>query len=254
MSEQTHPFHLQNVSKTYPGSPPVLALDGVSLQVGAGEFVALVGPSGCGKSTLLSLLAGIEPPDSGTITQGPRSLIGNRETVGYMLQDDLLFPWMTILDNVALPLRVTGQPLGQARRQAAEQLAAFGLEAYAAAYPAALSGGMRQRAAFLRTQLTGRPLLALDEPFARLDALTRLQMQQWLLTHWENTRPGILLVTHDIDEAIYLADRIYVMSPRPGRIVATLTVPLERPRHMTQRTEPAFSTLKANILHLLVTA
>ena len=218
---------------------PVRALDGVSLTAAPHEVVAVAGPSGCGKSTLLELVCGLTRPDVGTVTAGPAAL---------MPQRDGLLPWLTALDNAALSLRVVGESRAAARAAAHEHFAAFGLEGFERARPGELSGGMRQRVAFLRTLLSGRPVLCLDEPFGALDALTRLTMQRWLAEALEREPRTVLLVTHDVEEAVLLADRIVLLSPRPGRVVATLDVPLERPRH---RSDPEVVALRELALSAL---
>src|SRR3954464_5133601 len=204
----------------------VVALDGVDLDVPAGSVVAVVGPSGCGKSTLLSLVCGLETPDAGTVNAPPAAL---------MPQRDGLLPWLSALDNAALARRVAGDSRAAARAAAPAHFEAFGLSGFERSRPAALSGGMRQRVAFLRTLLAGRPLLCLDEPFAALDALTRAQAQTWLADALATEPRTVMLVTHDVEEAVLLADRIALMSPRPGRIVELLDVPLARPRVRTDR-------------------
>lgn len=188
-------------------------LNDVSLQVPQGQCTALLGPSGCGKSTLLSLIAGFYPPDSGTIsTTGKVSLC---------MQKDMLLPWRDLLANVCLPVEVTNRnELVAAKKRAEEYLPLFGLAGFAHSYPSQLSGGMSQRAALLRTLMAGGDFWLLDEPFAKLDALTREDMQTWLLSIIRRFRPGILLITHDIDEAIRLADKIYVLSRRPASVIA----------------------------------
>jgi NitT/TauT family transport system ATP-binding protein len=203
---------------------PVVALDGVDLRVAAGEVIAVVGPSGCGKSTLLELVCGLLEADAGTVSAPPAAL---------MPQRDALLPWLSALDNAALARRVAGDAKAAARAAAHEHFAAFGLEGFERARPAELSGGMRQRVAFLRTLLAGRPVLCLDEPFASLDALTRAQAQGWLAEALAREPRTVLLVTHDVEEAVVLADRVVLMSPRPGRVVGTLEVPLPRPRART---------------------
>jgi ABC-type nitrate/sulfonate/bicarbonate transport system ATPase subunit len=165
-----------------------------------------------------------------------------------MPQSDMLLPWYTVLDNAILPLAFRGVPRREARRQAAEVLAAFGLQGFEQARPAALSGGMRQRVALARTILTGRRALLLDEPFGALDALTRLEMQQWLLEVWADLGATVLLVTHDLDEAVHLSDRVYVMGPRPGRIVDEVAIALPRPRPEEVVATPAFAALKGRLL------
>ena len=196
---------------------PVKALDGVSLRAAPREVVAVVGPSGCGKSTLLELVCGLTAPDAGTVEAAPAAL---------MPQRDGLLPWLSALDNAALSLRVAGTAKAAARAAAHAHFAAFGLEGFERSRPRELSGGMRQRVAFLRTLLAGRPVLCLDEPFGALDALTRGQMQRWLADALAREPRTVLLVTHDVEEAVLLADRIVLLSPRPGRVVATLEVPL----------------------------
>jgi NitT/TauT family transport system ATP-binding protein len=202
----------------------VVALRDMSLRVGPGEVVAVVGPSGCGKSTLLELVCGLQCPDAGRVRSDPAVL---------MPQRDLLLPWSSALDNAALPLLVRGVARNTARERARPLFAQLGLEGFESARPHELSGGMRQRVAFLRTLLSGKPVLALDEPFASLDALTRSQMQEWLEGALAGEPRTVLLVTHDVEEAVVLADRVVVMSPRPGRAVAELEVGLPRPRRRT---------------------
>ena len=217
----------------------VRALAGVTLRVAPGEIVAVVGPSGCGKSTLLELVCGLGAPDAGRVRAAPAAL---------MPQRDALLPWLDALDNAGLALRVAGVSRARARAAAHEHFAAFGLEGFERARPGALSGGMRQRVAFLRTLLAGRPVLCLDEPFGALDALTRLQMQRWLAEALAAEPRTVLLVTHDVEEAVLLADRIVLLSPRPGRIVATLDVGLPRPR---ARDDHAVVALRERALEVL---
>jgi ABC-type nitrate/sulfonate/bicarbonate transport system ATPase subunit len=218
---------------------PVLALDDVSLRVAPGETVAVVGPSGCGKSTLLDLVCGLIEPDAGRVRAGEAVL---------MPQRDGLLPWLSAEDNAGLALRVAGHSRAQARAAARPLFAAFGLAGFERARPAALSGGMRQRVAFLRTLLAGRPVLCLDEPFGALDALTRMQMQDWLADALLREPRTTLLVTHDVEEAALLADRVVLLSPRPGRVVAELPVDLPRPR---ARTDLAVVELRERALELL---
>ncbi|MCY3568288.1 MAG: ABC transporter ATP-binding protein [Chloroflexi bacterium] len=226
-------LHVEGVGKRF-GSDEraVVALEDVSLSVADGEFAALVGPSGCGKTTLLNLIAGLEDVDEGRIVvDGETPSAEDRLTrFGYMPQQDLLFPWRTVLENVSLGLEVQGVPNREARSRAAELFPQFGLGGFEDRRPHELSGGMRQRASFLRTYLLGRPFLLLDEPFGALDAITRGQLQAWLAETWNRIGGSALLVTHDPHEAVALSDRIFVMSPRPGRIVNVLEVDLPRPR------------------------
>ena len=224
----------------------VEALEGVELDVRAGEVVAVVGPSGCGKSTLLELFAGLQTPDAGSVEGG------GLEQCAFMPQRDLLLPWRDGLGNAALALECNGSSRAQARRDAAPLFKRFGLAEFERSYPRELSGGMRQRVAFLRTLLSGRPILLLDEPFAALDSITRASMQEWLAEALQSEPRTVVLVTHDVEEALFLADRVAVMSPRPGRIVAELAVPFERPRPRRGTvTSTAFAELKERALEAL---
>lgn len=235
------------------GSDGVRVLDGVDLAIGSGEFVSVIGPSGCGKSTLFNILAGLETPTDGTllIDGEPRTAGELLGRIGYMPQRDLLMPWRTVLDNVILGLEIAGVPRPEARRRARELFPLFGLEGFERRWAREISGGMRQRAALLRTFLAGREIVLLDEPFGALDSITRALMQQWLLEVWERDRKTILFVTHDVDEALYLSDRVYVMSPRPGRVVRELTVGLPRPRPYEVVTTEPFVAMKELLLEAL---
>jgi ABC-type nitrate/sulfonate/bicarbonate transport system ATPase subunit len=225
----------------------VVALRDISLELFAGEFVSLVGPSGCGKTTLLKVLAGLVPASTGEVRlDGAQTALLGR--VGYMPQNDQLMPWRTTLDNLTLGLELSGTRREAARARARRELELFGLAGFERHWPRALSGGMRQRAALLRTFLAGRDVLLLDEPFGALDALTREAMREWLLSVWEADRKTILLVTHDVEEALFLSDRVHVMSGRPGRITTTLEVPLARPRALALTGEPEFAALKEQLL------
>ncbi len=217
----------------------VEALDGVSLHVGRGEVVAVVGPSGCGKTTLLELICGLQQPDGGTVVAAPAAL---------MPQSDLLLPWASAIDNAGLALRAAGVPRARARAIAAPWLERFGLSGFEQARPSALSGGMRQRVSFLRTLLAGKPVLALDEPFAALDAITRAEMQAWLGRVLLSEPRTVVLVTHDVEEAVLLADRVAVMSPRPGRVLTEIEVDLPRPR---RRVDPEVSAMRERALMAL---
>jgi NitT/TauT family transport system ATP-binding protein len=211
----------------------------MSLRARPHEVVAVVGPSGCGKSTLLELICGLQRPNSGSVRTAPAAL---------MPQRDLLLPWLTAIDNAALALRARGIDRKQARAQVAPWLRRFGLHEFERTRPAYLSGGMRQRISFLRTLLAGKPVLALDEPFASLDAITRQEMQGWL-GHVLDTEPRtVVLVTHDVEEAVVLADRVVVMSPRPGRAIAEIEVDVPRPR---RRTDPDVVALREEALRAL---
>lgn len=215
-------------------------LAGVSLDVAPREFVTLVGPSGCGKSTICNVVAGLVRPDAGTV-----AIDGQ---VAYMQQKDLLLPWRTVLDNAILGLEIQGAPRAAAREEARAMLRRFGLEGFERAYPATLSGGMRQRVALVRTLLCRRDLLVLDEPFGALDAMTRAAMQGYLLRLREEFGRTVLFITHDVEEAVLLSDRVYVMAARPGRIRAERPLDLPRPRRAT---DPGIVAEKAAILGLL---
>ena len=235
------------------GGRRLTALYELSLTVDDGEFVALIGPSGSGKSTLLDIVAGLLPADAGEIRLAGRPLpaVARLGRSAYMRQRDLLLPWRSALENAALALEAAGVPRRHAVTAARARLPELGLEGFADAYPAQLSGGMRQRVAFLRTLLAERPLLLLDEPFGALDALTRAEMQLWLLDLWERERPGVLLVTHDVEEAVLLADRVVVLTSRPGRVAHVEPIALPRPRRLAMVTEPAFVVHKAAVLEAL---
>jgi len=225
------------------------AVAGVSIALAEGEFVSIVGPSGCGKSTLLAMLAGLIEPSAGRVLlDGAEPAGGLLGRIGFMPQRDLLMQWRTTLDNAALGLELAGVGRAQARARAQAEVARFGLSGFEHRWPSALSGGMRQRAALLRTFLAGREVLALDEPFGALDSLTREAMREWLLDIWEADRKTILLVTHDVEEAIFLSDRVYVMSGRPGRISANVAVALPRPRTLELTGTPAFGELRERLL------
>jgi NitT/TauT family transport system ATP-binding protein len=232
--------HVDAVERIFRGRRgDVVALRGMALRAAPGEIVAVVGPSGCGKSTLLELICGLQQADAGTV---------QADSAVLMPQRDVLLPWLCALDNAALALRVGGAGREDARRQAYPWFERFGLRGFERARPAELSGGMRQRVAFVRTLLAGKPVLALDEPFAALDALTRQEMQAWLADALAAEPHTVVLVTHDVEEAIVLGDRVVVMSPRPGRAVAELTVGLPRPR---RRTDAALIALRERALQAL---
>jgi ABC-type nitrate/sulfonate/bicarbonate transport system ATPase subunit len=243
---RTEPLSLAKVTRRY---RQVTALQGVDLGVRRDEVVAVVGPSGCGKSTLLELVAGLQEPDEGVVSvadaTGPAA---RRDACAFMPQRDLLLPWRDALANAALALECQGVARAEARRRAEPLFERFGLAEFERARPAELSGGMRQRVAFLRTLLPGRHVLLLDEPFGALDSITRSSMQRWLADALAQDPRTVLLVTHDVEEAVFLADRVAVLSPRPGRVVAELPVELERPRDVTS---PEFGDLKRRALEAL---
>jgi ABC-type nitrate/sulfonate/bicarbonate transport system ATPase subunit len=232
---------LENVTRVFSDrrGEELTALAGVSLRASRGSVLAVVGPSGCGKTTLLELICELQQPSSGTIACEPAVL---------MPQRDLLLPWLSALDNAALALRVAGRSRAQARERAGAMFAELGLAGFEQARPHELSGGMRQRVAFARTLLSGKPLLCLDEPFGALDAITRAQMQGWLVEALVHEPRTVVLVTHDVEEAVVLGDRVVVLSPRPARVIAELDVALEHPR---ERTDPGVIALREHALDAL---
>ncbi len=246
---------VEGLSKTYSARrgdvSDVAALREVDLAIEEGAFVSIVGPSGCGKSTLFHILAGLVRQSTGTVRidgREPETLLG---VVGYMPQKDLLMPWRTVLDNTTLGLEIGGTPRREARERALRELPRFGLAGFERHWPSQLSGGMRQRAALLRTFLAGREVMLLDEPFGALDALTRQEMQGWLLDLWQSDRKTILFVTHDVEEAVFLSDRVHVMTGRPGRIALTVDVRLPRRRTLETTLTPEFLELKQRLLEPL---
>jgi ABC-type nitrate/sulfonate/bicarbonate transport system ATPase subunit len=229
------------------------ALEEIELSVPAGQVLGIVGPSGCGKSTLLEIVAGLREQSEGSVAIGvPRAARERLAACVLMPQRDLLLPWLSALDNAALALRIAGARRDEARRRARPTFERLGLAGFESTPPAELSGGMRQRVAFLRTLMAGKPVLLLDEPFAALDAITRAQMQSWLAAVLAGDAHTVLLVTHDVEEALYLSDRVAVMSPRPGRIAATLDVPSPRAGDRAAAvTDPEFGELRQRALKLL---
>jgi ABC-type nitrate/sulfonate/bicarbonate transport system ATPase subunit len=227
------------------------ALSRVTLAVPTGRFVSLIGPSGCGKSTIFNIVAGLQEPTTGRVLIDGIDATGTIGRVGYMLQKDLLLPWRTLTDNIILGMEIQGVPLGAARAKALPLLRRYGLGGFEHAYPSALSGGMRQRAALLRTLLFDTDVILLDEPFGALDAQTKLQMQEWLLALWSDFGKTVVFVTHDVEEAIFLSDEVHVMGTRPGRILETIPVALPRPRVRACTTTAEFMALKERCLALL---
>jgi len=242
-------IEFRHVSKTFSGiDHAVPALEDVSFRVMRGEFVTLIGASGGGKSTLFNLCVGLLEPDKGEILIDGERTDNRLGLVGYMPQHDLLLPWRSVLDNVRIPLEIQHISRRESRQKALKMLPHFGLETFENEYPSALSGGMRQRAALLRTWLTGRSTLLLDEPFGALDALTRKELQNWLLRVWQEFGRTVMFITHDVEEAVYLADRVIVFSARPGKIKRELKIDLPRPRHLGMIAEPEFGNLVRELL------
>lgn len=244
MEEQLPELEIKNVSKQLDNTP---ILNGISLTAQKGEFISLIGPSGCGKSTILHILAGLETPDSGEIYfDGEAGL--TLKQCAFMPQRDVLFAWRTALDNAIIGLQIAGVAKTIARQRALAQFELFGLKGFEKKYPWQLSGGMRQRLALLRTILLNREILLLDEPFGALDALTRSTLQEWLLGLQERLKNTVIFVTHDIEEALLLSDKIYVLTARPASVRLVQEVTLPRPRTVT---EPRFTALKAELIAAL---
>lgn len=233
------------------GADRFLALAGVTLDIAPGEFVCLLGPSGCGKSTLLGALAGHLQLSDGRLRLDGQPIARPGPERGLVFQHHTLFPWLSVLDNVAYGLKMQGAGKAERRQRARELLAQVGLSGFEQRYPRQLSGGMQQRVEIARVLISEPRVLLMDEPFGALDALTRLKMQELLLQLWARRKTTLVFVTHDIDEALFLADRILVMSPRPGRIIDELAVPAGRPRRAEMLTTPAFNRLKRHCLDLL---
>lgn len=251
-SHQIPLLKLVNVWKRFGDGPSqVTAVANVDLQIEPGEFITLIGPSGCGKSTLFNMIGGLLPADpNGSIVmsgvpQQDGELLGK---VSFMPQRDLLFPWRNVVDNAILALEIEGVPKKEAREKALGMLPDFGLSGFEKHYPHQLSGGMRQRVALMRTFLFERDLILLDEPFGALDALTRAMMQRWLLDIWQRYKRTVLFITHDLDEAIFLGDKVLVMSARPGTIKCQETIQLPRPREASVVTSEAFIAVKRRLL------
>ena len=243
---------VDDVSMTFKTPTGVFhALAPVTLSIPQGRFVSLIGPSGCGKSTIFNIIAGLLEPTGGRVMIDGIDATGTIGRVGYMLQKDLLLPWRTVLDNAILGMEIQGVPLREARARALPLLHRYGLSGFEYLYPNSLSGGMRQRAALLRTLLFDTDVILLDEPFGALDAQTKLQMQEWLMQLWSDFGKTVLFVTHDVEEAIYLSDEMHVMGTRPGRIIATIPITLPRPRLRTSALTPDFVAIKERCLKLL---
>lgn len=223
-------------------------IDDISFHLGKNEFVTLIGPSGCGKSTIFNMIGGIVPIDEGKVFIDGKDCTGEPGHVSYMYQKDLLLPWKRVIDNTALPLLIKGKSVKDARKKVIPYFELFGLRGFEYKYPFQLSGGMRQRAALLRTYMFSRDILLLDEPFGGLDAITRSRMQSWLLQVIDKIKASVLFITHDIEEAIYLSDRIYVLSARPARMKEEVQIPMPRPREREIVTSSQFNRIKRNVL------
>ncbi len=246
-------IEVAGVSRVYPSSGgPVPALDGVSLEISDGEFVSVVGPSGCGKSTLLLVVAGLIPASSGEVRIGGRVVSRPQTEIGVVFQNPVLLDWRTVIRNVLLQVEGRGLDLTSYRAKALALLKSVGLEGFEDKYPFELSGGMRQRTAICRALIHDPPLLLMDEPFGALDALTREQMRLDIERLWMATRKTVLFITHSIDEAVLLSDRVVVMSPRPGRVERVFDIDLPRPRGFQSRRLPAFSETTEAITNIFL--
>ncbi|WP_288581337.1 ABC transporter ATP-binding protein [uncultured Methylobacterium sp.] len=241
---------VEGVARVFPGhrgGKPVHALSPTDLTVAKNDFITILGPSGCGKSTLLRIIAGLDRPSAGRVLVGGREVRGPGPDRGMVFQSYTLFPWLTIAENIGFGLRERGVPAGRRREIVAAYIDKVGLRGFEGHYPKQLSGGMQQRTAIARALANDPAILLLDEPFGALDNQTRGLMQELLLGIWERERKTVIFVTHDIEEAIFMASRVIVMTARPGRIKADVPVDLGHPRHYTLKTSPDFSRLKAQL-------
>ncbi|MBE6182900.1 ABC transporter ATP-binding protein [Heyndrickxia ginsengihumi] len=238
---------IQGISKSFHQK---VVLANINASIRPGEFVSFVGPSGCGKSTLLNIIANIESANDGEVLFGGKN-IADQDVISFMPQQDLLLPWRTALQNIVLPLELNGVGKKERYKTGAEVLRQFGLDEYMHHYPSSLSGGMRQRISFLRTYLCNKPLMLLDEPFGKLDAFTKMEVHRWLLNSWEKGNQTIIMVTHDLDEAILLSDRVFVMSKQPSTIVHELSVNLPRPRKLNMLASSEMKMDKEELLRIL---
>lgn len=249
------PLRVEHVTKQYGVGRRrrrrLVAVDDLTFEVPAGEFVVLLGPSGCGKSTLLKMIAGLTSPSQGAIWVGDRRVTEPADDAGLMFQSPVLLPWRSVLRNVLLPVNVAGESVSAYRERAVALLHSVGLGGWENHHPYELSGGMQQRVAMCRALIQDPPMLLLDEPFGALDSMTREVLNDLLATICSAARKTTVLVTHDVSEAVYLADRVIVMSPRPGRLVADVDVPFDRPRSVATRLDPAFETLAAEMRRCL---
>lgn len=239
---------VKNIKKDF---GPLKTIKDISIGLNEGEFVAILGPSGCGKSTLFNIVAGLTRPDTGEVLINGKDVTGRTGLVSYMHQKDLLLPWKNILDNVSIPLVLKGTSWQEARKKAEGYFETFGLKGFERHYPRQLSGGMRQRAALLRTYLFSNDIMLLDEPFGGLDAITRRKMHLWLMHIVKTYRPSVLFITHDIDEALFLSDKVYVLSERPSFVKAELKINIPGKRNEKTILTPEYARLKEKILDAL---
>ncbi|WP_265446782.1 ABC transporter ATP-binding protein [Acetivibrio straminisolvens] len=240
---------IENLSKTFKVSKKTLeVLDNINIEVHENQFVSLIGPSGCGKSTVLRILAGLEKDFSGNITVNGESIKASSFQFGYMPQKDLLMPWRTVYENIILPLEISGKKDRSKKIEVENLIKEFGLQGFENFYPSEISGGMKQRAGILRTFLMNSDTMLLDEPFGALDAITRIKMQEWLLKVLIEHKKTVLFITHDIEEAIFLSDRVYVLSDRPAHVIKTLDIAFPRPRNREMLSSREFLEYKDILL------
>jgi ABC-type nitrate/sulfonate/bicarbonate transport system ATPase subunit len=250
--DETAKLHIQQISKAYRGDGhEVIAIDGIDLAIRNREFATILGPSGCGKSTLLRIVAGLAKPTQGRVRLDGRTISGPGQDRGMVFQSYTLFPWLTVKENIQFGLGLSGVDRPRQEQVAQEFVEKVGLQGFERAYPKALSGGMKQRVAIARALANNPAILLLDEPFGALDAQTRSLMQELLTQVWEDLHITILFVTHDVEEAIFLSDRVFVMTARPGRIKAEIEIPLERPRGYEIKATETFLQLKKQALTLI---
>ena len=243
---------VENVSKVFGASDRrVVALENTAFTVAESEFITILGPSGCGKSTILKIVAGLEETSSGRVVLDGREISGPGKDRGMVFQSYTLFPWLTVAENIEFGLDVAGRPKSERQDIAAHYIAKIGLKGFEKAYPSQLSGGMKQRVAIARALANDPQVLLMDEPFGALDAQTRAVMQELLLNVWEESHKTILFVTHDVEEAVFMGDTVYVMTARPGRIKASIPVPLPRPRNYDVKVSDVFLDIKKEILGLI---
>jgi ABC-type nitrate/sulfonate/bicarbonate transport system ATPase subunit len=253
VTDTENALQVENLTRSFilKSGQSLSAVKDLNFYVKPGEFVTLLGPSGCGKSTTFTMIAGLLPPSSGKVVINNHDVTGQTGHVGYMFQKDLLLPWRSVLDNMILGAEVMNQDRKAAREEARELLTRFGLEGTEHFFPGQLSGGMRQRVAFGRTLMFHKELMLLDEPLGALDSQTREYMQEWLLQVWEEFKKTVLLISHDLDEAIFLSDRIYVLSSQPGHVKAEIKVDLPRPRRAESRLSPRYAEIRMQVYKLI---
>lgn len=245
-------LELEGIGKNFTDNKQTVhVLSDVTLHVAEGEFVSIIGPSGSGKSTLFHIIGGLIQPTSGEVRLDGQVVTGTKGLISYMPQQAALFPWRSVESNVIMAQEVSGAAKTPSIEKAREWLAKVGLAGYEKKYPHVLSGGMQQRVSFLRALLSPQELMCLDEPFGSLDALTRQEMQAWLLQIWEKNKRSVLFVTHSIEEALYLSDRIYVLSNKPTTVLKELMIPFARPRQESVKSEPLFQQLRLEIYDLM---